>query len=187
MKRTGREERRPASGGVASPAQRDDDDRHLPGHQWGHPNSLCFESPRLDPYVSFKTSSQLAAHSPPPHSRATPYSLCLVSRVGEFVSFEPRSFPPQPPLLVKFRSSKLLADPARNKMATRGRLGTASFATGDMAAAVAAAGAAAMATVLGATAATTAEWPGRLERRTIPRGLGSDDGDRAHSSQTTKA
>ena len=26
---------------------RDDGDRHLPGYQWGHPNSLCFESPRL--------------------------------------------------------------------------------------------------------------------------------------------
>ena len=32
MKRDGRERRRPAPGGVASPAQRDDDDRHLPGH-----------------------------------------------------------------------------------------------------------------------------------------------------------
>ena len=43
------------------PAQprRDDDDGHFPGHQWGHPNSLCFESPRLDSYVPFRPSSKL--------------------------------------------------------------------------------------------------------------------------------
>ena len=39
----------------------DDDDRHLPGHKWGHPNSLCFESPRLDSYVPIEPSSQLKA------------------------------------------------------------------------------------------------------------------------------
>ena len=37
----------------------DDDDRHLPGHWWGHSNSLCFENPRLDFDVSIGPSSQL--------------------------------------------------------------------------------------------------------------------------------
>ena len=36
-----------------------DCDRHLPGNKWGHPSSFCFESPLLDPYVSFKPSSKL--------------------------------------------------------------------------------------------------------------------------------
>ena len=51
-----------SSGGCRPWGQRrDDDGRHLHGNKWDHPSTLCEGRSRLDPYVSFKPSSQLTA------------------------------------------------------------------------------------------------------------------------------